>query len=233
LALPPSALHDYGFIDHFVRGFAKNVHLEFRRVVTQEDFIALGQARLRMYAQYADYYRTLFPDETGLDDRDARSFVFACYSGGDIIGSVRVTPYPFETMQYVEEAALAAFLGVDYATSYVEFSRLLVDRKFPGQRLAEAQASAAAAVVALSSRFRNYFGYLKRRLKPPLVTEADVLRFRIKERKNNEYVLAKGRMVDTIARAFSIEPRDEQYVLECLRHQVESYRICNHTGAAQ
>lgn len=192
-----------------------------RRVTSQAALEELGRARLRMYAQRGDYFRSLFPP-TGTDDVDRVSYVFACYQGGTIIGSQRVTPAPFEVGQHVTESALAAFLGDGYAQTYVEFSRLVVDRHSSTVAVATSL-GAVAGLCVLFEGYERYITYSRPQLKRrSFAAEADTLRFRIPARNNNEYELVKGKMVDSARKIFRLKDRSDHDVVEILRARIEN-----------
>ncbi len=110
-----AGLATQAFYDSVVQEHCQSDKVSVRQLVTPEQFSELSRARYRLYGQRKVYYRTLFGDSVDetvcLDEYDSRSYVFACYYDGDIIGTQRITPFPHESGEYIEHQRLLKFSG--------------------------------------------------------------------------------------------------------------------------
>jgi hypothetical protein len=174
--------------------------LSFREVITDEEWSQVGAFRLREYAATISYMLNAL-DSDGRDAFDERSRTFAAWWDGAVVASIRLSPYPFETARHVPDEKLAAFLGDDWRTEYVEWTRLLVDTSTLAQRLMPAMIMFAGVKTLFTSPYRKYFGYASTKL-TRLFTRfgltVDEASFMISKRSQFGYSLLKGDFVTSL-----------------------------------
>jgi hypothetical protein len=154
----------------------------------------LWAARLTMYRQ-RDSYLDKLTNADGSDDLDSCSYLFAAYLGDTIIGSVRLTPPPFEASKYIEREKMQAFLGTENFDQYLEMSRLVIDGTCRIRGLSRALIVYAGLLTSLSTRYERYMAIARPEIAKrsfSFLLESDKLSFRIPERGDHEYNLIKG-----------------------------------------
>lgn len=175
-------------------------HLGFYPVRTPEQWEGVLRFRLEQYEKRLPYMlHELGPD--GTDALDARSTTFAAQWNGDVVATIRLTPHPYETSQYVSEDSLTRFLGEAWDSSYLEWSRLLIDGEAPIRRLMPAMLVYAGLHVLSSTRYSHYFGYASLRVQPVFARfrmTADTETFSIPKRGDHAYALLKGDFADSL-----------------------------------
>ena len=205
----------YQFFDFFTRKFTGNNEISIRQIIYKEDLEQLSEARKRMYEKRDDYFKSLYKTDTYLDEMDYRSYIFACYHNGEIIGTQRATGYPFEVNNYLNTSEINQFLGNDFQNNYVEFSRLLIDKDAKIKNLSNMMGFVTGSLIALSTHIENYITYSKPRLKrKALDFSSDTIQFQITQRNDDIYELYKGSMIKDIQRIFSIKGEDTESTLD-------------------
>ncbi|UZE26918.1 hypothetical protein AB3464_03395 [Pseudomonas asplenii] len=207
-----AGLATQAFYDSVVQEHCQSDKVSVRQVVTPEQFSELSRARYRLYGQRKVYYRTLFGDSVDetvcLDEYDSRSYVFACYYDGDIIGTQRITPFPHESGEYIEHQRLLKFSGPGYEKTCVELSRLIVDKHAPVKNVVTALAMTGASLVALLGGYRTFITYVKPRLAPKFessVFDQDGILFQIPARGEHYYALYKGELLPSVTPYFGLD----------------------------
>lgn len=168
--------------------------LQFREVSSDRDWERVRELRKRCYPTALPYLVSQL-DERGGDPHDRHSFVFAAFLGEQAVATIRATVYPYETLDYVSEAKLAAFLGPGWQTEYIEWGRLLVERRYAGMRLLPALITFAGLRVLALTKYRYYFGYTRpstRKLIAKFALDGDELEFGIPQRGSHTYSVSKG-----------------------------------------
>lgn len=220
-----SAIH--AFYDSVLQEHCQSDKVKVRQVVTPEQFYELSRARYRLYGQRKVYYRTLFGDSVDeticLDEYDSRSYVFACYYDGEIIGTQRITPFPHESGEYIEHQRLVQFSGPDYEKECVELSRLIVDKHAPVGNVVTALAMTGASLVALLGGYRTFITYVKPRLAPKFessVFDQDGILFKIPARGDHYYAVYKGELLPSVTPYFGLDqcPADLKDIDALMRH---------------
>ncbi|MEO4017444.1 hypothetical protein [Pseudomonas rossensis] len=150
----------YSFYDSVLQGLCQSDKIKVRQVITLAQFIELSRARHRLYGQRKVYYKTLFGDAVDdtvcLDEYDPRSYVFAFYYDGEIIGTQRITPFPHESGEFIKHEELVKFSGPNYEGECVELSRLIVDKHSPVKNVANGLAMTGASLVALQGGYKTF-----------------------------------------------------------------------------
>jgi hypothetical protein len=167
--------------------------LYFTEVNTIGEWSKVIDLRLKIYQKTNQYM--LNELTSGTDSYDARSSIYAAWIGDVAVATIRLTPFPFETMKYINEEKLMQFLGHDYKETYLEWSRLLVDPDTKNIQIMPALLIYAGMKALTNSHYKRYFGYTKplvRRLMQKFCIENDMLEFSIPSRNNNKYLLLKG-----------------------------------------
>ncbi|MED7789589.1 hypothetical protein [Francisella sp. 19X1-34] len=187
--------NQYDFFDDLVFQKTGDQNLKIR-LISENKFSEVSKARQELYANREKYFlKTLFENNRMLDSIDRRSFIFAAFYNNQIIGLHRHTPAPFEVYKYIEKNRLDSFLGSKNKDSFIEMSRLVIDRKSPIKYLQYHLTCIGTEIIRINTNFKNFITFVKPRLMKyafPDLGGDDFLNFRIPERKNNEYVLIKG-----------------------------------------
>lgn len=173
-------------------------NLHFGQIETEFDWSALRAFRLTNYAKSLKYMLNELNDE-GTDSYDSHSFVFAVWLKGKVIASIRLTPFPFETTQFIEPEKLDQFLGANWKDSYLEWSRLLVDTSYKINNLVTALTVYAGLTILNTTHYKGYFGFTKplvRRILSRFQIEEENMQFSIPTRGNQAYYLLKGNFVN-------------------------------------
>src|SRR3990167_1807919 len=160
------------------------IPVTFSRLSSKEDWLTLGKFRLENYAIKKSYMVAELNSD-GFDNYDRHARVYAAWLNKEIIASIRLCSFPFETLQFVSEKKLARFLGGDYQKHYLEWSRLLINSKVTSHRLLPAIIVYAGMDTLSTTSYSNYFGYstpLIRRLFSKFQLADDVLEFTIERR---------------------------------------------------
>jgi hypothetical protein len=222
-ALPPASmqlvnddaagLEIYSFYDSMLQEKCQSDKVKVRQVITEAQFGELSRARIRLYGQRKKYYETLFGAAVGLDEYDFKSYVFAFYYDGEIIGTQRITPHPHEAGKHIERELLKRFVGQNYVHNCVEFSRLIVDKSAPVKGIVDALASTGGSLVALNTGFNKYITYVKPRLTGKFSSfsfDPACIYFQIKERGDHHYALYKGDLLAAVVDFFGLDchPQD-------------------------
>jgi GNAT superfamily N-acetyltransferase len=167
--------------------------ISFQRV-SGSDLDEVGAFRIRHYRESASSYLIEQLDSNGLDDLDARSFVYAARSDGRIVATLRATPAPFEIDRHVPRDRLRAAIG-DELERYVEVSRMLADPRFASRGIASAMVSFGGVDMMLNTPYRGYLAYIRlagARPEARLAGASTVLKFQIPSRGDHEYAVVAG-----------------------------------------
>lgn len=97
----------------------------FSEVVNEEELEKVMELRRKVYNKTNQYMLNEF--DSAIDTFENRSRIYAAWLDGSPVASIRLTPYPFETMKFIDEEKLSQFLGYDFKENYLEWSRLIVD----------------------------------------------------------------------------------------------------------
>lgn len=174
--------------------------LEFRQATSKEDLRQVYQFRVQQYAHALPYMLDELNDE-GMDDFDHHSYTFGAWWNDRVVGSIRLTPHPFETPSHVAEGQMAEFLGEKWRSQYLEWTRLLVDASAPIRRLMPALIVFAGIHVLNQTTYRRYFGYstttVARLFRRFAFTES-AHRFSIPRRGSHSYVMLKGEFTQSL-----------------------------------
>lgn len=229
----------YSFYDSVLQDMCQSDKVKVRQVITPAEFIELSRARYRLYGQRKVYYKTLFGDAVDdtvcLDEYDPRSYVFACYYDGEIIGTQRITPFPHESGEFISHADLVKFSGPNYENECVELSRLIVDKHSPVKNVVNALAMTGASLVALQGGYKTFITYVKPRLAPKFdsfVFDQDGIFFQIPARGEHYYALYKGDLLPSVTPFFGLEscPPDLHDIDDLMRHTL-AVRTMRHSLA--
>jgi N-acyl-L-homoserine lactone synthetase len=172
--------------------------IRFDQIRTPEEWRALGRFRLNMY-QKSNLYMLNELDADGFDEFDKHSLVFAAWQGDKIVATTRLTPYPFETINYIDNEKLSEFLGQSYRDEYLEWSRLIVDSVPKLPKLLSELIVYAGLIAMSKTSYTRYFGYTKpvvQRLLSGFMIAEDRMRFTIPGRGDHAYCLIKGKFIN-------------------------------------
>lgn len=181
-------------LDKIAKSICRTEQVRIAQVDTPDALAKLRASRLRMYQQRDGYFDRLTRSD-GSDDLDQRSYLFAAYVGGAIIGSIRLTPAPFEADSYLEPQRIRRFLGEHEINRYLEFSRLVVDSDCAIRGLSRALIVYSGLLTSLSTPYDRYLAIVRPEIKNKVFhfqLESDALSFSIAERGEHEYHLVKG-----------------------------------------
>lgn len=184
-------------------GGAKHT-IRFSEVTTAQDWKAVRALRQRWYPVLLPYLSDVL-DADGSDRHDRHSFVYAAFLDDRAIATIRATSYPYETLDYLDEARLAGYLGQNWKTEYIEWGRLLVDPQYAKMRLTQGLITYAGLRLVTLTPYRGFFGYTKKEVrnlldKFPIGDEP--LRFKIPSRGNHDYLLLRGDFKQTVVHEF-------------------------------
>lgn len=180
--------------------------LRFARVETREQCEQVRQFRKRVYAENLKYMLNQM-GESGLDEYDSRSMIFAAWRHDAVAGTIRLTSRPFESEKYIEQASLENFLGENWKHNYLEWSRLLVDTSLKIKGLLAAMTIYAGLYALAYTDYTKYFGYTRnhvRRLFTRFQVKNEALQFYIPSRGEHSYLLLKGSFLDDYREVSSI-----------------------------
>jgi N-acyl-L-homoserine lactone synthetase len=174
--------------------------LRFARIETSQDRDRLRAFRLKVYGKNLRYMLNQI-GESGFDEYDDHSYIFAIWKNDDMAASIRLTPAPFESAQYINGDSLTAFLGERHEFNYLEWSRLLVDTSLKIKGLVSAMTIYAGLYVLIHTDYTKYFGYTRhsvRRLFSGFEVNKESLQFRIPSRGEHFYLLLKGSFINDL-----------------------------------
>lgn len=172
--------------------------LRFGMVRDAAQLAAVGRMRRRVYEARLPYMlEELAADGTDADD--THSFVFAAWQGDQVVGTIRLTPYPYETLRHIPEADLSRWLGKGWDTEYVEWSRLLVDSTAGLNRLSPALVTYSGLYVHWLASYPKSFGYIRAKSLESLANfkhEQSAFTFKIPHRGDHSYSLVKNAFLE-------------------------------------
>ncbi len=168
--------------------------LHFSQVSTEDEWEKVKALRLRVYADKAPYMLDHINSD-GSDEYDNHSVVFAAWWHGMAVGTIRFTPYPFESSKFMSAAELNAFLGQQKQHDYLEWSRLLIEKNCAIKRLSTALIVYAGLSAIFKTGYRQYFGYSKSKVRNTFSTfslDKNIREFSIPSRGEDNYLMLKG-----------------------------------------
>ncbi|RDI48649.1 hypothetical protein [Aquicella lusitana] len=177
-----------------IAGAGKTIPLFFGKLTTNDEWNQLGRFRRANYASKKPYMVAEL-DEKGLDRFDNSSIIYAAWLRDEMVASIRLCAYPFESCQFIESEKLRHFLGDHYQTQYLEWSRLLVSHTTALPRLLPAIIIYAGMQTLATSDYHHYFGYstpVVKRLFSRFLLSNGSLEFTIPHRGGHPYHLLKG-----------------------------------------
>jgi GNAT superfamily N-acetyltransferase len=167
--------------------------ISFQRVHRSE-LGEVGAFRVRHYRRCANAYLLEELDADGLDELDARAFVYAARCDGQIVATVRAVPAPFEIDRYIPRARLRAAVGTEL-DRHVEVSRMLADPRFASRGIGSAMIGFGGVHLMMNTAYRGYLAYIRisgDRPEARFPGASTVLRFRIPARGSHEYAVVAG-----------------------------------------
>lgn len=173
----------------------KNIRMA--RVTTEADIRDVTKLRLKIYESNLPYMISQL-SENGQDDYDHRSYIFAAWHENKIAASIRLTPYPFESLTFLPQEKLEMFLGIEWQSDYLEWSRLMVDGSLKVKGLMQQLIIFAGIYTLQHTTYTRYFGYSRpivRRLFAGFQLAKEKLGFNIPERGEHAYELLKGSFI--------------------------------------
>ena len=173
-------------------------HVRFTRVESFHDYQQVMDLRVNIYQKNVPYMLTQISG-SGSDEFDHRSYIYAAFYDDTLIASTRLTPFPFETSQYIDENNLSLFLGHHWKNHYLEWSRLLVDTSVKIAGITNALTIYAGLDILLTTHYTHYLGYTRphvRRVFSKFQLENESLSFTIPNRGEHEYLLLKGNLME-------------------------------------
>lgn len=208
----------YKFFDLITYQLTGNKDIKIRQIVEKQDLQLLSEARKRMYGKRDEYFKKLYKNDLFIDEVDYRSYIFACFLNGEIIGTQRASGYPFEVNSYINSKDISDLLGINYQEDYLEFSRLLIDKDAKINNLSNILGFVTGSFIALSSDSDKYITYSKSKLKRKSLTLSErTIKFKISERNEDEYELFMGSMIEDIRKIFSIKGENSHSVISGFR----------------
>ncbi|WP_421857169.1 N-acyl amino acid synthase FeeM domain-containing protein [Oricola sp.] len=113
-------------------------HIEYRRIVTQEDFESIGELRSRAFDAHTVYSRKLNGNAVDESDFGPSAQVYGMYYYGQLASTIRINllspAYPFSQSVRLFKSTLAPM--VEQGMSFIDPSRFAVDeelsRDIPG-----------------------------------------------------------------------------------------------------
>lgn len=168
--------------------------VRFTEATTAADREAVFSFRLKCYQQY-NHYLLKELDKYGADAYDEGARLFVASQGKQIVASIRIRPYPFESVQLLPEARLVKYLGRDWQTRYLEWTRLLVYPNIKIPNLIDSLLSYVAMHILNTTNYQYYFGYTTRIVRRRLASYQFGSKkefFMIPSRGKQQYQLLKG-----------------------------------------
>ena len=175
-----------------------SIKLRFGKVETKSDWQSVMAFRLKMYDQTVKYMLNEL-NADGSDDYDAHSFIFAVWHEDSVIATIRLTPAPFETTQFLSPAQLTSFLGNTPEKTYLEWTRLLIDSSLKIHTLLPAITVYAGLIILTTTPYTQYFGYTKpiiRKILSRFQLAEEKMTFSIPNRGDHAYQLLKGNFLN-------------------------------------
>lgn len=188
------------FVSRLIAAPRATGKLSFREATSKEDLCQIYQFRIQQYARALPYMLNELNDE-GVDDFDHHSYTFGAWWNDRVVGSIRLTPHPFETPRYVPDEHMAEFLGEQWRDEHLEWTRLLVDASAPIRRLMPALIVFAGVQALTRTPYRRYFGYASTkvaRLFRRFAFTASTYQFSIPRRGPHGYVMLKGEFTHSL-----------------------------------
>lgn len=171
--------------------------IRMARVTAEADLQDVSELRLRVYESNLPYMISQL-SQNGQDDYDHRSFIFAAWYESKIVASIRLTPYPFESLTFLPQEKLESFLGTAWQSDYLEWSRLMVDSSLKVKGLMQQLIIYAGIYTLQHTTYTRYFGYSRpivRRLFAGFHLAKEKLSFNIPKRGEHAYELLKGSFI--------------------------------------
>jgi hypothetical protein len=168
--------------------------LRFGIIQSEKERQQLKAFRLATYANNLAYMLNQI-GESGLDAYDDYSTIYAAWYKDNLVASIRLTPYPYESTKYIATPTLGHYLGEGWEKNYVEWSRLLIDTSFHIKGLLKTITIYAGLHTLANTHYAYYFGYTRRqvrRLFSSFELDNTSLSFTIPSRGNHSYSLLKG-----------------------------------------
>lgn len=175
----------------FVVGNTENI--KFSIVETEKQWQLVRSARLKIYNEGSPHLKQLVNEE-GVDAYDLNSFVFFASYKGQVLGTVRLNRFPFETSKFIESTKLNNFLGSD-CDNFLEVSRLAIDSDYRITGISNALIIYACLITACSTQYKHYLAYSHPKLKDRVFRfqqHLETMPFAIPGRRAIDYVLFKG-----------------------------------------
>lgn len=172
-------------------------NIKIVRVTTEKERQDVNELRLKVYGNNLPYMISQL-DEAGQDSFDEHSFIFAAWFEDRIVASVRLTPYPYESLSFLSHAQLETFLGAKWKSEFLEWSRLMVDNALIVKGLMRQLIIYAGLHTLKYTSYTHYFGYSRpvvRRLFSGFQLSKEKLIFNIPKRGAHEYELLKGSFI--------------------------------------
>ncbi len=163
-------------------------------VTSQEDLEKVGQFRLKAY-EFKKPYMVNALDSKGLDILDNSSKVFAAWINNQVVATVRLSHFPFESSDLIDPQILQEFLGQDYQNQYLEWSRLLINPEIKSTALLPSLIYFAGMHILKIDGYPYYFGYstpIVRKLFSRFGISSRQVNFTIPSRGEHKYYLLKG-----------------------------------------
>lgn len=172
--------------------------VSFGNIQNDAQWKKLGKFRRHCYQQLKPYMLHELNDQ-GFDAYDGHGYVYVAWLKGEIIASVRLCQFPFETTRYIQPDILKQFLGPRFQSEYLEWTRLLIHPKIRIPYLLNALIVYAGMQTVYKSSFQKYFGYstpMVKRLFSRFQISNNTLDFSIPQRGAHIYKLLKGDFVE-------------------------------------
>lgn len=169
-------------------------HLSFGIVSSDEEWRQLGIFRLQNYNHTKSYMLNEI-NENGLDQLDDLGTIYAAWLNNEMIASIRLCRYPFESNVLLQDETLKHFLGHGYRDEYLEWTRLLIKPHRLITGLLPAIITYAGMRTLANQSYHKYFGYstmVVKRLFSRFQLSNQSLAFTIPKRGTHQYTLLKG-----------------------------------------
>lgn len=153
--------------------------------------------RLKYY-RYSLNYMLGEIDANGGDHYDEYSKIYCVKYKNRIVASIRLTPYPYESLEHIDSKQLSTFLGPNWR-KYLEWNRLLIHPGFQARGILQALIAYAGIHSLLSCEQSMYFGYSTatvRHLFSHFDISQETIKFKIGRRGNQDYHLLKGHFLE-------------------------------------
>lgn len=171
--------------------------VNFYRADNPDKMEEIKAFRLKYYKNSIDYMLGEI-DNVGGDHYDEYSNVYGVKFKNRVIASIRLTPYPYESLEHVDSERLQHFLGKNWQ-QYLEWNRLLIHPGFQARGVLQALIVFAGLHSLINCQQSMYFGYSTeavRHLFSHFILSEETIRFNIGRRGTQEYHLLKGRFFE-------------------------------------